>query len=108
MVEDIKNVIREAVKLENIEEYLIDDNIKIEIASTMPSYNSSNNIFSDINQYKKTIIAVAHRLSTTKNANRIIFIKNSTINNIRNFKELLEHNIFFQKLIQLNNTNLIH
>ena len=82
MVEDIKNVIKEAVKSEDVEKYLIDDNIKDEIASTMPGYNSTINIFPNIDKYKETIIAAAQSYALNELKIEIQILDN-IINNIK-------------------------
>mgnify|MGYP003290024348 CR=1 FL=1 len=49
----------------------------------------------------KTIIVIAHRLSTLKPADRIIFIKNGEITGNANFEELIKINPDFQELAML-------
>ena len=49
----------------------------------------------------KTIIAVAHRLSTIKFADRIVFMKNAEIIDIASFDELLKNNSDFRELVNL-------
>lgn len=56
----------------------------------------------------KTIIAIAHRLSTLKSADRIIFMKEAEIIDIAPFDELLYSNSDFRNLAELNSSNLIH
>ncbi len=50
---------------------------------------------------KKTIIAVAHRLSTIKSADKIAFLNNGTIENCLPFNELYEQNQSFKELVEL-------
>jgi subfamily B ATP-binding cassette protein MsbA len=48
-----------------------------------------------------TILIVAHRISTIKNADRIVVMKNGEILNINNFYELIEESKYFKKLVEL-------
>lgn len=48
--------------------------------------------------HKKTIIMIAHRLSTVKECDHIFFMKNGTVIDIGNFDELLERNDDFRKM----------
>jgi len=48
-----------------------------------------------------TILIVAHRISTIKNADRIVVMKNGKIQNIDNFSELLQSSSYFKKLVEL-------
>lgn len=57
---------------------------------------------------EKTVIAIAHRLSTIKTADRIVFMKNQTVQDIGTFMELYERNQDFRELVLLNNANSIH
>ncbi len=50
-----------------------------------------------------TIIIIAHRLATIKNADRIILMKNGTINAIGNFEKLMETSEEFREMVQLQN-----
>ena len=50
---------------------------------------------------EKTIIAIAHRLSTIKFADKIVFMKNSEINDIAEFNELIQKNPDFRELVRL-------
>ncbi|MCM1003785.1 MAG: ABC transporter ATP-binding protein/permease [Candidatus Gastranaerophilales bacterium] len=90
--------------------YTNPDIIILDEATSSLDLKTEDEICAILNNLKgeKTIIAIAHRLSTIKNANRIIFMKNSTINDTGSFEELLNRNTFFQELVQLNNTNLVH
>ncbi len=90
--------------------YTNPDIIILDEATSSLDLKTEDEICTILNNLKgeKTIIAIAHRLSTIKNANRIIFMKNSTINDTGSFEELLNRNTFFQELVQLNNTNLVH
>lgn len=48
-----------------------------------------------------TILIVAHRISTIKNADRIVVMKNGIISNIGGFYELIEESPYFKKLVEL-------
>lgn len=48
-----------------------------------------------------TILIVAHRISTIKNADRIVVMKNGEITNIGAFEELVENSTYFSKLVAL-------
>lgn len=48
-----------------------------------------------------TILIVAHRISTIKNADRIVVMKNGKISNIGGFYELIEGSPYFKKLVEL-------
>ena len=48
-----------------------------------------------------TMLIVAHRISTIKNADRIVVMKNGKISNIGSFSSLVEESRYFQKLVEL-------
>lgn len=48
-----------------------------------------------------TILIVAHRMSTIKNADRIVVMKNGKISHINNFSSLIEESKYFRKLVEL-------
>lgn len=48
-----------------------------------------------------TILIVAHRISTIKNADRIVVMKNGEISNIGKFHDLIEKSKYFKKLVEL-------
>ena len=50
---------------------------------------------------EKTIIAIAHRLSTIKFADKIVYMKNATIEDIAAFDELLDRNEDFKELVRI-------
>ncbi len=50
---------------------------------------------------EKTIIAVAHRLSTIKSADRIVYMKNAEISDIAAFDKLVTQNHEFAELVKL-------
>lgn len=90
--------------------YFDPDIIILDEATSSLDLKTEDEICTILNNLKgeKTIIAIAHRLSTVKNANRIIFMTDTTINDIGSFEELFQRNPYFQELVQLNNANLIH
>lgn len=51
----------------------------------------------------KTIIAIAHRLSTLKTCDKLIYLKDGQIVDVGSFKELSEKHADFEKLIKLSN-----
>jgi subfamily B ATP-binding cassette protein MsbA len=48
-----------------------------------------------------TILIVAHRISTIKNADRIVVVKNGKISNINSFDNLIGESPYFKKLVEL-------
>lgn len=56
---------------------------------------------------EKTIIAIAHRLSTLKSCNRLIYLKDGVILDSGTFGELSERHADFENLIKLSNLNTI-
>ena len=54
---------------------------------------------------EKTIIAVAHKLSTIKSADKIIFLANGKISDIGSFEELIKRNKEFYNFAKLNQLN---
>ncbi|MCC8358768.1 ABC transporter ATP-binding protein [Salinimicrobium sediminilitoris] len=50
---------------------------------------------------KYTILIVAHRISTVKNADRIVVMSKGKITNIGAFKSLIESSPYFKKLVEL-------
>lgn len=55
----------------------------------------------------KTIIAIAHRLSTLKSCDKLIYIKDGKISDEGSFEELSAKNKDFERLIKLSNVNRI-
>jgi len=55
---------------------------------------------------KKTIIAIAHRLSTLKQSDRIIFMDNGEIVATGSFKDLSKNNEAFERLIKLSDVRV--
>jgi subfamily B ATP-binding cassette protein MsbA len=64
-------------------------------------------IQSNIDQLKGqyTIVIIAHRLATIKNADRIVLLKNGKINAIGNFQELLKTSCDFRQMTELQGMN---
>jgi ABC-type multidrug transport system fused ATPase/permease subunit len=64
---------------------------------------TQDNIIKSINTSMKnlTTIFVAHRISTLKNCNKIIFLSNGKIEAIGDFSELVESNSKFQEMSQI-------
>ncbi len=56
---------------------------------------------------KKTIIAIAHRLSTLKQSDRIILMDDGEIVAMGNFKELSKNNEAFERLIELSDVRQV-
>src|SRR5690606_32610741 len=52
----------------------------------------------NILSHKKTIIMIAHRLSTVKNCDQIIYLEQGEIIDSGNYQELIERNTKFRKL----------
>lgn len=52
-----------------------------------------------------TIIIIAHRLATIKNADRIVLLKNGNISAIGNFQELLSNSVDFRQMTELQGMN---
>ncbi|WP_224999071.1 ABC transporter ATP-binding protein [Cesiribacter sp. SM1] len=52
---------------------------------------------------KYTIIIIAHRLSTVKDADRIIYLKNGVVENEGSFDMLKESSNRFKKMVEMNN-----
>ncbi len=50
---------------------------------------------------KHTILMIAHRLSTVKEADMIVVLKDGEIQDTGNFKELMERDDYFRKLVEL-------
>lgn len=51
----------------------------------------------------KTIIAIAHRLSTLKSCDRLVYLKSGKVVDVGTFKELSKRHADFEKLIKLSN-----
>ena len=50
-----------------------------------------------------TIIIIAHRLATIKNADRIVLMEHGSINAVGSFEELMETSEEFQGMVKLQN-----
>jgi subfamily B ATP-binding cassette protein MsbA len=48
-----------------------------------------------------TILIIAHRIATVKNANRIVVMKSGEITEIGTFSELIRESTYFKKIVQL-------
>ena len=53
----------------------------------------------------KTIIAIAHRLSTLKSCNKLVYLKDGKIVDIGTFEELSERHSDFENLVKLSSIN---
>lgn len=60
-----------------------------------------------LNKFKgiKTIIAIAHRLSTLKTCDRLVYLKDGQVVDIGTFKQLSKKHAEFEKFIKLSNLN---
>jgi ATP-binding cassette subfamily C protein len=77
--------------------------IILDEATSALDLETENNIIKVINALKgqKTIIAVAHRLSTLKAADRLIYMKNGSIIDIGSFEYLEQNHSEFKNLLKL-------
>ena len=48
-----------------------------------------------------TILIVAHRIATIKNADRIVVMKKGKISNVNTFTKLIDESPYFKKLVEL-------
>jgi ABC-type multidrug transport system fused ATPase/permease subunit len=53
----------------------------------------------------KTLIVIAHRLSTLKNCDRIILLKDGMVKNVGSFSELCGREPDFARLVELTNVH---
>lgn len=83
--------------------YTNPDILILDEATSSLDLKTEDEICSVLNSLKgeKTIIAVAHRLSTIKSADKIIFMKNAEITGIAAFNELVNTNPDFKELVNL-------
>jgi len=81
------------------------DILLLDEATSSLDSETENEIQANINALKGqyTIIIIAHRLATIKNADRIILMKNGTINAIGSFDSLLENSLSFREMVQNQN-----
>lgn len=47
----------------------------------------------------RTTIVIAHRLSTLKNAAKLVILENGTVSGIGTHEEMLETNVLYQKFV---------
>lgn len=85
------------------------DIIILDEATSSLDLKTENEICNTLNKLKgeKTIIAIAHRISTIKNADIIYLLEDSTVSASGTFEELYNTNLKFQKLVELNNANSV-
>lgn len=81
-------------------------NVKILIldeATSALDSETEKSIQNNIEQLKGdyTILIVAHRISTIKNADRIVVMKSGKISNIGDFESLIRDSDYFKKLVEL-------
>jgi len=55
----------------------------------------------DLLKGQYTILIIAHRISTIKNADRIVVMKDGAVSKIANFSDLLETSNYFKKMVEL-------
>lgn len=79
--------------------------ILLDEATSSLDNNSEEKIYSSLNNMlmEKTIIAIAHRISSIKNFNRIIVINNGQIVESGTYEELVHNQGYFSKLINSDN-----
>ncbi len=56
------------------------------------------------NDLSQTLVLITHRIEQTKNLDKIFVFHNSKIEAVGTFQELLDSNLYFQKLYQKNNS----
>ncbi len=76
-------------------------------ATSALDLKTEEDICNELNKLKSniTIIAVAHRLSTLKNCDKIIYLKDGKINAIGNFDQLEKNSADFRELIHIQKLN---
>ncbi len=81
--------------------------IILDEATSSLDVQTENEITQVLNYLKgeKTIIAIAHRLSTLKTCDRLIYLKQGRIIDTGNFEDLCEKHKDFEKLVKLSNIN---
>ena len=64
---------------------------------------TENAIQQNINELKGeyTILIVAHRIATIKNADRIVVMKNGQLSHVNTFENLIVESPYFKKLVEL-------
>lgn len=77
-------------------------------ATSSLDVETENEITQMLNKLKgeKTIIAIAHRLSTLKSCDRLIYMKNGRIIDTGSFEDLSHKHVDFDKLIKLSSLGL--
>ncbi len=84
--------------------YYNDFNILIlDEATSSLDVESENAVSENVENLKgqKTVIAIAHRLSTLKNCNRIIYLDDGKIKDIGNFEELRQRHFEIENMLKL-------
>lgn len=86
------------------------DVIILDEATSSLDLKTEDEICEVLNQLKgeKTIIAIAHRISTIKNADKIFLMQDATVTDFGSFEDLYQRNSDFKQLVELNNANFIH
>ena len=84
------------------------DIIVLDEATSNLDVKIENKLTDIINKIKgsKTIIAIAHRLSTLVNCDRIVYLKEGTIVDIGTFQELSERHTDFEEIVKLSRIKL--
>jgi ATP-binding cassette subfamily B protein len=75
-----------------------------EATSALDNHNQQL-ILQTINQFNKTVIIIAHRLSFLNNCSRIVFVNNGNIVESGNHQQLLALNGFYRKMYDSENIN---
>lgn len=78
---------------------LLDDSL-----SALDSITEENIMTGLRNDLSQTLVLITHRIEQTKNLDKIFVFHNSKIEAVGTFQELLDSNLYFQKLYQKNNS----
>jgi ABC-type multidrug transport system fused ATPase/permease subunit len=83
------------------------DILVLDEATSALDSETEQNIKNSIEELKGkyTILVVAHRLSTIKDADKIVFMDNGAIIEVGTFTELLSNNKKFKKMVELQNVS---
>src|SRR5690606_23551062 len=83
--------------------YKVVDFLFMDEATSALDGETESEIQSNIDQLKGhyTIVIIAHRLATIKNADRIVLLNNGKINAIGNFEYLIKNSNHFRKMIEI-------
>ncbi|MGH0434993.1 ABC transporter ATP-binding protein [Bacillus basilensis] len=83
--------------------------ILLDEATSALDNTSETEVYSSLNKFsaEKTIIAIAHRLSSIKNFDRIVVIDNGRVVESGTYEELIHNRGFFTKLINRENECLL-